>query len=877
MNVSEALLKLVDLTSENVKLLEALNDSFYSKNAHIQTDIQGKKFTIPSFLSLENKINHLQDAFDNLVHSAKAGDAWMNFDGNSKEIKLVGYNPMGNPIELSIKDPNGGETKNINTKKPSFFKDMLSPSPYINFALATLPDNVSQINVRKIVLYDEALIHRIQTWGLNHGGSSDIIHLPYEDFKALIIDPANGIEMAQGTGWDMYDKVYDMDIRNQVGKGDYVIEKVLKDYIDDNLEEYIDVVISESTPMVWTSTKDAAENNLATGCKLTSYDGAAQFEITKIHIPSRTMTLRVLHGSYINLMPDTTPNDTTHSDYSILKFLTPTNEDIISKDKNLQIPLEEDQYIILYASPITPTTRVQADWSTGMFVDTYQLNVIVGNTLVGFEDYYKKNVRNIGDCLMELAGTMQSPLSNFSEDTFKELTGGDLSKPVLGDGTNATLQVVQINKHMNDSEAAKNIRSLYSQKKQYQTRLADVTNKINDLETELASVSFDDQTGTRGMYETQISELRKQYNELYSSLNHIIDSISTAANNSQIPIEAAKYRVRGYVDVAKVLDNLHVNGRNGDIGLEDIRGVHIQYRYKNPDIPQANVSVINEFLFTEWTDQFPEPRMKSVKYKEGKYTGAYDDLKESGVLDDTSNKPKFNQVDIPITQGEIVDVRARIIWAFGYPFSRCTSPWSDIYTMEFPDELVKDVQLKTIIDENNDDIETYRFTNIIRENGIDVHTQDKVQDQDITYFHKPENIASGFYTQERRIIPLRDKLSTMDKDLVELLDLVKGTTADAIKVSFTIGSNTYNITQGIDNDIHLQPYGSVKAGAIANGPYLRRLETGPVQTMGVIKITNTTKHTVNLYSMFAAPRDKAIHNIIKSRRVFDLENYYNEN
>jgi len=877
MNVSEALLKLVDLTSENVKLLEALNDSFYSKNAHIQTDIQGKKFTIPSFLSLENKINHLQDAFDNLVHSAKAGDAWMNFDGNSKEIKLVGYNPMGNPIELSIKDPNGGETKNINTKKPSFFKDMLSPSPYINFALTTLPDNVSQINVRKIVLYDEALIHRIQTWGLNHGGSSDIIHLPYEDFKALIIDPANGIEMAQGTGWDMYDKVYDMDIRNQVGKGDYVIEKVLKDYIDDNLEEYIDVVISESTPMVWTSTKDAAENNLATGCKLTNYDGASQFEITKIHIPSRTMTLRVLHGSYINLMPDTTPNDTTHSDYSILKFLTPTNEDIISKDKNLQIPLEEDQYIILYASPITPTTRVQADWSTGMFVDTYQLNVIVGNTLVGFEDYYKKNVRNIGDCLMELAGTMQSPLSNFSEDTFKELTGGDLSKPVLGDGTNATLQVVQINKHMNDSEAAKNIRSLYSQKKQYQTRLADVTNKINDLETELASVSFDDQTGTRGMYETQISELRKQYNELYSSLNHIIDSISTAANNSQIPIEAAKYRVRGYVDVAKVLDNLHVNGRNGDIGLEDIRGVHIQYRYKNPDIPQANVSVINEFLFTEWTDQFPEPRMKSVKYKEGKYTGAYDDLKESGVLDDTSNKPKFNQVDIPITQGEIVDVRARIIWAFGYPFSRCTSPWSDIYTMEFPDELVKDVQLKTIIDENNDDIETYRFTNIIRENGIDVHTQDKVQDQDITYFHKPENIASGFYTQERRIIPLRDKLSTMDKDLVELLDLVKGTTADAIKVSFTIGSNTYNITQGIDNDIHLQPYGSVKAGAIANGPYLRRLETGPVQTMGVIKITNTTKHTVNLYSMFAAPRDKAIHNIIKSRRVFDLENYYNEN
>ena len=34
--------------------------------------------------------------------------------------------------------------------------------------------------------------------------------------------------------------------------------------------------------------------------------------------------------------------------------------------------------------------------------------------------------------------------------------------------------------------------------------------------------------------------------------------------------------------------------------------------------------------------------------------------------------------------------------------------------------------------------------------------------QDITYYHKPENIASGFYTDERRIIPLKDKLAELN-------------------------------------------------------------------------------------------------------------------
>ena len=60
---------------------------------------------------------------------------------------------------------------------------------------------------------------------------------------------------------------------------------------------------------------------------------------------------------------------------------------------------------------------------------------------------------------------------------------------------------------------------------------------------------------------------------------------------------------------------------------------------------------------------------------------------------------------------------------------------------------------------------------------------DKILDQDVTFFHKPENISSGFYTAERRIIPLRDKLKTMDDEITRISDEISGDTSEQLQVS----------------------------------------------------------------------------------------------
>ena len=103
MTVSESLLQITELTKKNLQILQMINDSFYSKANHLSTIVGETSYTIPSYIALENKVNHLQDAFNNLVHASKSGEAWFNFDGNSKEINVRGYQSAPSPINLDVK------------------------------------------------------------------------------------------------------------------------------------------------------------------------------------------------------------------------------------------------------------------------------------------------------------------------------------------------------------------------------------------------------------------------------------------------------------------------------------------------------------------------------------------------------------------------------------------------------------------------------------------------------------------------------------------------------------------------------------------------------------------------------------------------------
>ena len=58
-NVINYLEQLQQLTNTNLEILKTLNDSFFTKKNHLIAHVNDASYVIPSFLSLENKINML--------------------------------------------------------------------------------------------------------------------------------------------------------------------------------------------------------------------------------------------------------------------------------------------------------------------------------------------------------------------------------------------------------------------------------------------------------------------------------------------------------------------------------------------------------------------------------------------------------------------------------------------------------------------------------------------------------------------------------------------------------------------------------------------------------------------------------------------------
>jgi hypothetical protein len=113
----------------------------------------------------------------------------------------------------------------------------------------------------------------------------------------------------------------------------------------------------------------------------------------------------------------------------------------------------------------------------------------------------------------------------------------------------------------------------------------------------------------------------------------------------------------------------------------------------------------DKFIFSDWID------MKSFYLSKIPYFDKENNTYNFKTEADNSalNEPSFNQIDIPITQGENVDIRLKVVYDLGWPFVMTTSEWSDIVNIKFPTEYFGDIELSKIIQENASNIEGNEF------------------------------------------------------------------------------------------------------------------------------------------------------------------------
>ena len=790
-SVTEYLEKLQKLTQRNLDILQAINDAFYSNKSHLLVNIDKEQYTIPSFIHLENKLNALQDGFNNLVYAPKTGEASFNFDGNSQTIELRGFSCTPQSVELKSPDY-------FSTAKNHIFKDFLTPNPYITFDISSIPNDISKVCIKKVLAISENM--KVEFSSLTNNSSSATIS--YEDlYKKLSLYELD-------KDYIEYDSIKDLPIRKSIGTGTYIIKGISNHQILDNLTETYTLTIGGE--LKYKLFDNTIEKYLQVGDELVTFDDSAKLRIVEILNNTNQLVVEVMNGDYLNLVVDT-GDDTYASDMSKLKFFSPIDK---NRDKYVEVSLEEDQYVAVFVSPLNNRMNIRAPWGTGIVMNTYLLTDING---VDYKTYYNNNVTNVGDILTELTMLSTNGVTKYSEDEFNIFTK---YTPKLD---RDSLYVYQINSHLNNSPTIQKIRTLYDQKLRYNNELNDVQKNIDSINSTLSTISFDDTTNIRVVYENQLTDLNKKRNELVSSINKVMSEIATAANVSDVPIENAKFRIRGIfnIDDDGSIDNYksHING------------IRVWYRYKNQNQETGNAqSVGSNNIFSDWNEmpivrRYRHPDISGMKY-----------FYEYGKDTSDVNEPSFNQIDIPITQGEVVDIKLQIIWDFGFPFVETTSSWSNLVNVEFPEELKKNVQVLDIIEENNSEIENYRFTNILSDNGITKHVDDKLIDQDLTYFHQPEHISSGFYTAERRIIPLKDKLVSLDSEINSIKDEILGYDANNLKISTIINNIITPILPNQENLVYT---------------------TSDTKTAN-LQLTNTSNRNIKLYSILPGKRDQII-------------------
>jgi hypothetical protein len=852
-NIADYLTQIENLTSTNLQILKTINDSFFTKKAHLFAEIDDKTYVIPSFLSLENKINMLQENFENLVKAPETSEAYFNFDGNTRAIEVRKYSHVPDSIELN------NNITSFSIDNNDVFKDFMTPIPYINIPLPSLPNDIVEVNVKKIIAKSNSLKNLFKN-KLAYTETVDnkevvkyhnTINSTFSDIYKLLLN------YVEDTDYVEYDTVYKLPIRKNIGTGTYIIEQVVSDEINDDLEEIITLKLRGD--LTYKLFDDTIEKPLQVGDELINYDGTGKVKITEVRTNSNTIVVKVVNGEYLNFVGTDsydTNNDTDIHDLSKLRFHAAF--DFGEADKYIKLPLEEDQYVFIAVAALNSRMNVQSSWGTGILMNTFEL---VNNDIQQqFKTYYDNNVKNLGDVLLEMSNMITSPITSLSQDMFNTLT---TLKPVI---PATSLSVMQINKHLNSSTTVRNIRNAYNQKKTAEMDLSEVQSKINELNEKLSTISFNDTSGIRPVYTAQLSQFNKQKNELLNTINDSINIISLNVNSAELPIENAKYRIRGfYVPDFTNIDELNINNH--------IIGLHVQYRYKNISSETGNAVSLTSadntqtYIYSDWNDLNTRNKVKIAECNNGIYSYNYEQSNEA------INEPSYNQIDIPISQGETVDIRLKVIYDFGQPYITMMSDWSEIINISFPDEFAKDVPVLTIIEENNNDIETNRFNNILETTGVNNHINDSFMDQNITYFHKPDTIASGFYTEERRVIPLKDKLQSIVNDIALLKYDIQA--ANGIhRIGVSIGNSDTEIHSDRDNIIILKPYNSFNNNdENIDGAYIKNYtesELTSVSTMLNISIANTSEHIIKLYSLFPGNRNITLN---KSQAIRNKENY----
>ncbi len=699
------------------------------------TDENGltKSFTLPSFNSLKADIDRLNNNINSL-YSIDAAGALIQTSNTNKFKKIITVDLNREPREISSL----GSVSKFKSSPNWFFDSLLDPLLSVEFDLSDkIEDNVRKCQVRRYIVkfatdIDGNLTNlgqsALNSFDTLFKGNSNIVVTEFENWH----NTTQGLVEPLNPKFD--EQVFDLEPNSLLYDGQFSVLRVQEDRINRKLWyvlDTLDYLVVDTTQV----------NQLKIGDEVivNSDKTSTRYKITEISTSESNPRIRVERIEGIEPIP---------VGIGTLKIYSPV---IYTKKVRVSVGYSERNVLFLKAVN-ADNNLVSKKWSLGTGYYTNDLTLDSQSDANGstMDQFYTDYVYDYGVILQDLV----------AKKTPNKLAGVPTSPTLTADN----FKVVQINTHLTDTPDANLIKQKHNYQLNIKSEIEQISQAITDRNKKIKITKFKSESSKK-QANLEIEELTRKKDSRSKLVSSVTQEIIDLSRKPSTKVEP-KFRARGFWSMPEAVSKLGTKP-------QEIIQFRVQYRYVSKDGKEAPIESFSvddqqaKASFSNWNEFKTDARKRTFDPSTGEYLWEIEDV-------ENADTPNINQMDISLQVNEKVEVRVKSISEVGWPESPVESDWSEILTIEFPDDLNNVLSDSDFIlqEATKEDLKV-RMETELSAKGLDEHLADQVTVDAKVYHHDSSKIISGFKDSNGATLDLYEYLKSLQDRITGLEEKIK--------------------------------------------------------------------------------------------------------
>ena len=729
-----------------------------------------KSYNVPSVNSLKSEIDRLNNNINSMYSIDTTGSLIQTSPNNFKKVITVDLNREPNPISSL------GSVNTFVATPNWFFDSMLNPMLNVEFNLSgQVEDNVRKVQIRRYIVdfskdtagnFTNLGQSALNSFNTLFRGNSSINISDFENWHRTtpgLIEPLNP---------RIDEQVFDLEPNELLYDGQFSVLQIQEDRINRklfyvlNTLDYLDVSLNQVQQLKVGS--EVIVNRQQT---------STRYKIIEVSTSDVNPRIRVERIEGLEAIP---------VGVGTLKIYSP----IVYK-KSVRVSLGYNERNVVFAKPInTDNHLLSRNWSlgTGYWSNDLRLSSNSPDDGITMEQFYTDYVYDYGTVLQDLV----------AKKTPNKLAGTPTS-PVLN---TTNFKVVQINKHLTDTPDSNLVKQKHNYQQSLKSELEQISQAITDKNKNMKFVKFKSDAAKKqaSLEIDDLSKKKDSTSKLLATTNQEIIDISKNPLTKVDPV----FRVRGFWSMPEAVITRSTKP-------QEIVQFRVQYRYVSKDgkeTPIETFSVDNSqttAAFSNWIEFKTDARKRIFDPSNGSYSWQIEDVS-------SADTPNINQLDISIKANERVEVRIKSISEVGWPESPVESNWSDIISIDFPDNLNNVLNENGFIlqEANKEDLKI-NMNRELSAKGLDEHLSDTFTVNNKVFHHDATKILSGFKDENGVSLDLFEYLKKMEDTIKGLQEKIKRAKGELEVVVLRnnqefVVSNGSEITFNIECEDYLTPF-----------------------------------------------------------------------